>query len=655
LSAGLYKCLSWLPKTPENFNELCRELAVRTDNPQSSGCGLSLQQLASTALNENQLHRVAKLIGQAQAKGTSLAPLIPFRLGILGNATLDLVGPALIATAARHGIALECVIAPYDQVLQSACSVDSAMNQAKCDAVLVAIDYRALPVTSSPGDGARASEQVRFALDYLAKIQHGIHSHSGAICLFQSFAAPPERVWGNLDRMLPGSLAHLVDRINEELCGNMLPGSGDVLFDVAGLAATVGLADWHSPEQWNLGRLPFETSCLQIYAELCVRLIASIRGLSRKCLILDLDNTLWGGIIGDDGVENIRLAQGDPMGEAFLDVQRLALALRERGIVLAVSSKNDDEVARIPFRKHPEMLLREHHIAIFQANWKDKAANIRTIAQELSFGLDAFVLLDDNPVERALVRKELPQVAVPELPADPALYARTLAAAGYFEAITFSDEDRMRADSYQTNARTVALRQGSDSLDEYLLSLAMEATFEPFDLINRARIAQLINKSNQFNLTTRRYTEAQIAAMEADPTCFTIQVRLTDRFGDNGIISVIICRASQATWSIDTWLMSCRVLGRRVEQAVLNELVASAKEAGVPTLLGHYLPSGRNQLVAHHYENLGFSRNETYSGAGSEWILDVASADVQPTPVSSRRSGGPSTSHARAVAGGGRL
>jgi FkbH-like protein len=300
--------------------------------------------------------------------------------------------------------------------------------------------------------------------------------------------------------------------------------------------------------------------------------------------------------------------------------------LRGRGIVLAVSSKNDDAVARRAFRDHPEMLLRENHLAVFQANWNDKASNIKAIAEELSLGLDSFVFLDDNPVERGIVRQMLPEVAVPELPDDPAYYARTLAAAGYFESLAFSEEDRQRAEFYQRNAERVALKQTAGDLGAYYASLGMEIHFAPFDAVGRARIVQLINKSNQFNLTTRRYSEAEVAALEEDPEAFTLQVRLTDVFGDNGMISVVICRtAGSRSWVIDTWLMSCRVLGRSVEQMVLRELLLAARRRGIERLVGRYIPSGRNAMVADHYATLGFSRD------GDDWVLDVGSPEPAPT------------------------
>jgi FkbH-like protein len=396
----------------------------------------------------------------------------------------------------------------------------------------------------------------------------------------------------------------------------------------------VGLADWHDPQLWNLGKLPFSDLLIPLYADHIARTIAAIRGKSRKVLILDLDNTVWGGVIGDDGLEGIQIAQGDARGEAHLAVQRLALNLRQRGIILAVCSKNTDEVAREPFEKHPEMLLKLNHIAVFQANWNDKASNIQAIAQELSLGLDAMVFLDDNPVERGLVRALLPQVAVPELPEDPAWYARTLTAAGYFEAVAFASEDLQRADFYQDNAKRLNLQAQAGGVDAYLASLEMTITFQPFDVTGRARIVQLINKSNQFNLTTRRYTEPEVAAAENDPAVFTLQVRLTDIFGDNGMISVVICRPGEAgVWEIDTWLMSCRVLGRKVENMVLREILSQARAAGVYKLLGTYRPTDRNKLVVDHYAKLGFTKIAEEESGQTRWEMLVEAAEQDSAPM----------------------
>jgi FkbH-like protein len=630
MSNTLYTDLLWLPRCPADFSEQCKKLLNAADDSQ---LGRAVQALANHALDENQLNRLNNVIKKCIAGGRSLEPLIPFRLGVLSNSTVDMIVPALVASAARHGILLECIKADYNQVMQEALSPQSIINAANPNAVLVAIDYRALPLRCQLGSAESADQAVHAALSYLTSIRQGIETHSQAVCILQTFARPAETLFGSLDKRVRGSLHDLLGRVNTELAAG-LDGTTGVLLDVANIAETVGLSEWHSPGQWNLAKLPFATRCLPLYADHVARTLGAMRGKSRKCLVLDLDNTVWGGVIGDDGVDGIAVAEGDATGEAHLAVQRLALALRDRGVVLAVSSKNNDDVARLPFQKHPDMLLREAHIAVFQANWSDKATNIKAIAEELSLGIDSMVLLDDNPVERGLVRSLLPQVAVPELPEDPAWYARTLAAAGYFESVAFSQEDTQRAGFYQDNARRISLQKQAGDVESYLASLNMEITFQPFDATGRARIAQLINKSNQFNLTTRRYTETEVAQIQSDPGCFTLQIRLTDAFGDNGMISVVICRRTTAgEWSLDTWLMSCRVLGRRVQEMVLAQVLEHAKRQDIRRLVGTYIPSAKNALVKDHYANLGFSLVDTAPDGTTRWELDVHTARVVGAPM----------------------
>ena len=595
--------------------------------------GRELQSLGLHALDLNQLTKLANTIDKARADDKSLEPLVPFRLAVLSNSTLDLVVPALVASAARYGIALEVIQPSYDQVAQEALTPDSKVNSSKPDGVLLALDYRALPLKLSLADAEASSATVQGVIGYLQMLRNGIKTNSNAVCIFQTFAPPLETLFGSLDRALPGTLRHLVDNINRQLADYVLS-SGDVLLDVAGLAETVGLADWHNTQLWNMAKFSFSDELIPLYADHVARTVAAIRGKSRKVLILDLDNTVWGGVIGDDGLEGIKIAQGDATGEAHLALQRLALDLRQRGIVLAVSSKNSDEIARLPFEQHPEMLLKLDHIAVFQANWNDKATNIRAIAEELSLGLDAMVFLDDNPVERGLVRKLLPEVAVPELPNEPAYYARTLAAGGYFEAVAFATEDLKRAGFYQDNAKRANLQKQVDGVDAYLASLDMTITFQPFDAIGRARIVQLINKSNQYNLTTRRYTDPEVTAAENDPEVFTLQVRLADIFGDNGMISVVICRPGEAgAWDIDTWLMSCRVLGRKVEHMVLREILEHARAARVHKLTGSYRPTDRNKLVIDHYSKLGFTKVAEEESGLTRWELLVNEADPESVPM----------------------
>jgi len=624
----LFTELRWLPTVPENFGILLKALET------SSGpIGRNIQFLAAHRLDLNQLTRLAKAIGKAKSEGKQLEPLVKFKLAVVSNSTIDLIVPALVASAARYGIALDVIQPSYDQVAQEALTPNSRVNNAKPDAVLFALDYRALPLKFSVGDSTACNASLEDAMSYLQMLQTAIKSNCGALCIFQTFAAPPENLFGSLDRALPGTQRYLLDSINRQLAVSAVA-SGDVLFDVAGIAETVGLADWHNPRSWNMAKIPFAEEFVPLYADGAARIVAAIRGKSRRVLILDLDNTIWGGVIGDDGVEGIKVGQGDAGGEAHLAVQKLALDLRQRGIVLAVSSKNTDEVARAPFIHHPEMLLKLDHFAVFQANWNDKASNIVAIAEELSLGLDALVLLDDNPAERGLVRSLLPQVAVPELPDDPADYARTLSAAGYFEAVSFTAEDLKRADFYQESAKRATMMKQHGGVEAYLASLDMTITFQPFDATGRKRIVQLINKSNQYNLTTRRYTDPEVAALENDPSAFTLQVRLADIFGDLGMISVVICRLfDRVTWEIDTWLMSCRVLGRKVENLVLNEIIKHARAIGVSRLTGTYRPTSRNELVKDHYAKLGFKKVTEENTGLTRWELMIEEAKLEEAPV----------------------
>ena len=635
MSLELYGELKWLPKPPESFRADCKALPTS-----GTGLGTNARRLASYRLDGNQLTRLGGVLQSLISAGQDLRPLTPFRLGILGTGTLDLIVPILVASAARHGVALDCVVGGYDQALQEAISPSSEIYSKKLDAVLLAIDHRSLPLKAVPGDRAAAEQMVAQCAELLETIASAVAANSGALCILQTIPKPAERLFGSLDRAMPGTLTAMINALNMRIV-DMVRSSDRVLLDVESTADLIGQTEWHSPAEWNLAKLPFSNNYVPIYADHVARLIGSLRGKARKCLILDLDNTVWGGVIGDDGLEGIKVAQGDATGEAHLDLQRIALSLRDRGVVLAVSSKNTDEVARKPFREHPEMLLKEGHISVFQANWDDKATNIRAIAAELNLGLDAMVFVDDNPFERDLVRQMLPDVAVPELPEDPALYARTVMAAGYFEAVSFSEEDRNRSKSYEDNARRVALQRQAGNLDEYLQSLDMKISFAAFDAVGRARISQLINKSNQFNLTTRRYTETQVAELEADKNAFALQVRLVDKFGDNGMISVAICRLSApGAWDIDTWLMSCRVLGRQVEHMVLRELMLQGRRLGITRLTGAWYPTDKNGIVRDHYAKLGFTKTMEREDGATFWEIGTENLP-KAAPMIIQRSGLP--------------
>jgi FkbH-like protein len=620
---ALYEELGWLPRSPQDFNARCRAIGAGAED-----WGAQVAALARYALTEPQLHKLAAVIGKSRAQSKDSSPLVPFELGVLSNATTELIVPAIVATAARYEILMKCVTGGYGQVMQGAVGDDSEVHGARPQAILVSVDYRGLPLVRAPGDAARAGQSLAAARDYLLKVIHGIRAHGNAVVILCTLARPPETLCGGLDFVLKGTLRNLIDATNR-MIGELAESERCVVFDVAGVAETVGLADWHDPVAWHVGRQPFANRFVPLYAEHLCRLIAALRGQSRKVLVLDLDNTLWGGIVGDDGVEGIQIAEGDPVGEGHRALQRTALDFHDRGVVLAVASKNEESNARRPFQAHPEMLLREAHIAAFRANWQDKAENLLAIAQEINVSAGALVFVDDNPFERNAVRDRLPQVAVPELPTDSAYYARTVLAGGYFEATALTAEDLERARFYtrRTQFRERALASGD--LDAYLRSLAMAITIRPFDDAGRARIVQLINKTNQFNLTTIRYSEEQVIELERNPAYSTFQVRFRDLFGDAGMICVVICRRESEVWFIDGWLMSCRVIGRNVELAVLQELVSCARQLGIRRIVGEYRPTEKNALVATHYALIGFTLVGRDDSGVTQWSLDVAEAPTE--------------------------
>ena len=623
--------LPWLLAPPADFR--ARLKAARSADRLDP---VELSRLATFGLDLSQLGQLGRLVAGNHELLASSGRFRPVRLGIVATHTADLVAEALPATGVRHGLLVTTRSVDYGQMAQALLDPESQLALAEPDFVLLALDSFALGLARPLFDEVEAEAAVQSALDYVNSLRDGTHQNIGAGTILQTLAPPAETLFGSFDARQPGSVRWMIARFNQRMAAEAVS-EADLLLDTAAIAENVGLARWHDPLRWHDAKLPFVLDAIPLYADHLCRLLAAARGLARKCLVLDLDNTLWGGVIGDDGVEGIRLGQGSAGGEAHLAIQSLALDLRQRGIVLAVCSKNEEAAALLPFRQHDEMVLKEEHVSVFVANWTDKATNLKAIAATLNIGTDALVFLDDNPAERERVRQELPEVAVPEVGEEPAEYVRLLAMAGYFEAVAFGEEDKKRAEMYQANAQRTSAMQKIDNLDDYLASLEMTCTIRSFDELGRARIAQLINKSNQFNLTTRRYTEGEVAKIEADPRMFTMQVRLVDRFGDNGMISVVIFDTAPAgfedAWLCDTWLMSCRVLGRRVEEAVLAHTAAAARAAGAKKLVGDYLPTAKNILVEKHFEKLGFRLAGDLCQGGTRWVLDLADYKVPGLPL----------------------
>jgi FkbH-like protein len=606
--------MPWLLPTPLDFKARAKALA-NSGSPNEA----EARRLAAFALDLSALGTLGKAVRSQREFLVAKAGFTPLKLGIVSSHTMDYLAAALPGTGLRHSLVMDVVLAGYGQAAQQLLDPGSEFASNHLDAVLIAFDYRALGLDAVRLKADEAEDAVSAAINHVSSMADGVRNTIKATCILQTIVPSTDPVFGNLDARVPGSPRAMIERFNLRLLQEVAK-ENDLIVDVAYLASKVGLNAWNDARGWHKAKLPASLDATPLYADHICRLLGSARGKARKCLVLDLDNTLWGGVIGDDGVDGIALGQNSAVGEAHVALQRFLLDLRRRGVILAVCSKNNDETARIPFREHPEMVLKEDHIAVFIANWSDKANNLREIAATLNIGTDSLVFLDDNPVERAQVRLVLPEVAVPELTEDPADYISLLANAGYFEAIGLSAEDMARADFYQANAERVSL-QKVGNLEEYLHSLQMVATLSPFNAVGRVRIAQLINKSNQFNLTTRRYSENEVEAMENDPAKFSLQVRLADRFGDNGMISIVVFDIGAEEWSCDTWLMSCRVLGRRVEELVLATVAQAAKKAGAKRLVGTYLPTKKNSLVTEHFAKLGFAKLSELADGGTAWAL----------------------------------
>ncbi|MFL5740263.1 MAG: HAD-IIIC family phosphatase, partial [Flavisolibacter sp.] len=368
---------------------------------------------------------------------------------------------------------------------------------------------------------------------------------------------------------------------------------------------------------------------LALLASSTTTIIAAAQGSFKKCIILDLDNTLWGGIIGDDGIENIQVGNLG-LGKAFSNFQLWLKNLKERGIILAVSSKNTEEIAKDVFLNHPEMVLRMEDIAVFAVNWETKVDNIRFIQSVLNIGFDSIVFLDDNPFERSIVRENIPGITVPDLPEDPAEYLACLQSLNLFETTSFTEEDAQRTKQYQEEAGRTILQKSFTSEEEFLESLDMVAEVKPVDQFSLPRVAQLTQRSNQFNLRTVRYTEEEVKQIIVDPSRSVLTISLKDKFGDYGLISCVFLERKEKNLFITNWIMSCRVLKRGVEHLVLNEITSLAREQGLKNVVGEYIPTAKNGIVQDHYKNLGFEAKD------GKWMLEISSYQVRPTNIKKR-------------------
>lgn len=545
----------------------------------------------------------------------------PSRIAVLGGSTVDDIKNVLELFLLESGIKPAFYQSEYNKFYEDAVFGNAELDAFKPDIVVVftsVVNIINWPcVTDSQAD---VQQKLAAEYDRFCAVWDALKNRYNAVIIQNTFDFPYENDMGSFTAVKGRN--RFVTALNEKIATYAEGHEGFYLHDLQGLSARIGLRKWNNPTQYAAYKFAMDYDVMPEVSLGLAKIVRTILGKVKKCLVLDLDNTLWGGVIGDDGAENIKIGHETPAAEAYTTWQEYVLRLKERGIILAVCSKNEDDIAKSGFA-HPDSILKLNDFAAFKANWLPKNENIAAIAKEINIGTDSLVFIDDNPAERQIVRDTMPEVAVPEVDgSDVFSYIRAIEEAGYFEAVTVSDDDLKRNESYQANKARQELSATVASYDDFLKSLNMTAEIDDFKPIYFDRIAQLTGKTNQFNLTTRRYTRADIERMTSDQRYITLYGRLTDKFGDNGLISVIIGEKKDDCLHILLWLMSCRVLKRGMEENMLDVLAAKAKSVGCTKLIGYYYPTKKNKMVADMYASFGFVNVGT-DGDGTVWELPL--------------------------------
>lgn len=439
------------------------------------------------------------------------------------------------------------------------------------------------------------------------QIAESLQTRYNCVVIQNNFDYPQVRSMGPGELMDSNGKIRYINKLNLELLEYSDEHKGYYVHDINTLSASLGLDRWHNRVQYYSYKIAIATAVIPYVSYSACRLIRTILGKSKKCLVTDLDNTLWGGVIGDVGVDGIALGHETPKAQSYSEVQQYLLDLKKRGVILAVCSKNDEVNAKSGFT-HPDSVLKVDDFAVFAANWENKDRNLAYIAKELNIGIDSLVFLDDNPAEREIIRQSLPEVTVLEVDAaNPYTYIQAIADSGVFDTVSVSDDDMKRSANYEKKSKEKELEKLAVSYEDFLKSLEMKAEIKTFEPVYYERISQLTNKSNQFNLTTLRCTIADITKFSEDDKYITLYGRLTDKFGDNGLVSVVVAeKRNDNEADIILWLMSCRVLKRNMEYAMFNQLAKQCKIKGIKQLKGFYYPTSKNDMVKDFYEQLGF-------------------------------------------------
>lgn len=552
---------------------------------------------------------------------TDVSTLPTHKVSLLGDSATQFLATAIKGMGIERGYNIDLFEAEYNQVERQVLDPTSYLYQHKAKYTII---FQSTHKLLEKYALMTAEEQARMADERLDFIRTICAQIPGNI-IYYNYPEIEDTVFGSYANKVQTSFTYQLRKLNYELMNLAQECQNLFICDLCGLQNKFGRDIMFDSTVYVSTDMLLSIDSLPYVASRTLDIICSIEGKFKKCLILDLDNTVWGGVVGDDGWENIQVGHGLGIGKTFSEFQEWVKKLKNRGIIVCVCSKNDENKAKEPFEKNPEMILKLDDISVFIANWKNKADNIRTIQSILNIGFDSMVFLDDNPFERNMVRENVPGITVPELPVDPGGYLEYLYSQNLFETASYSSADKDRTKQYQVEAKRVTAAKAFTDEADFLKSLNMVSEVKGFDKFNTPRVAQLSQRSNQFNLRTVRYTEDQIAAIENDPKQKGFSFTLEDKFGDNGLIAVVILQdmseKEPSTLFIDTWFMSCRVLKRGMESFTLNTIVTWAKENGYKKIIGEYLPTAKNVMVREHYTDLGF---EAIVGAEpAQWTLDV--------------------------------
>lgn len=535
----------------------------------------------------------------------------PLRVAMLRSYTSEPIEPVLRLRLILEGYQPEFFTGGYNQYPQEMLDPQGPLHRFRPDLILLLLRVEeVMPdlIDEFPSRPASEwAERITAKVHELADLIASVERSCQAQVIVQNLSLPQGGYFGIYDAQHPDGQVYLVESFNRELAAALSDRRSVFIWDFDGLVRSLGHEQLYDPKMWYVSRNPYRQSSYPALVQDLIRYIRSAFGRIRKCVVLDLDNTLWGGIVGEDGFDGIRLGHTYP-GNCFRDFQKELLKLYHRGILLAINSKNNEADALEVIDKHPDMVLRRQHFAAMRINWQDKASNLRELARELNIGLDSFIMIDDNPVECELLRQECADVDVVLLPDKPWLIPRVPGRLDAVENARLTDEDRRKGDLYRVRAERRELEQRHTNLGDFLQSLQVEVTIEEANGFSIPRIAQLTQKTNQMNVTTRRYTEAQIQAFASDPAWAVFSVASRDRFGDDGIVGVVILELGRDDCRIDTLLLSCRVIGRGIEDAMLAHVADVSRARERHRLVGEFLPTAKNQPAAGLYERLGFNR-----------------------------------------------